>query len=55
MLNIDITSEELDDLTNSIIDWESATSEVSIGGAKEEYYQSLEPPYHCNNGHHGQH
>ncbi|MGO9145869.1 MAG: type II secretion system minor pseudopilin GspK [Desulfomonilia bacterium] len=50
MLNIDITSEELDDLTNSIIDWESATSEVSIGGAKEEYYQSLEPPYHCKNG-----
>ena len=50
VLNIDITSEELDDLTNSIIDWESATGEVSIGGAKDEYYQSLEPPYHCKNG-----
>jgi general secretion pathway protein K len=49
-LNIDITPEELNDLTNSIIDWESATSEVSIGGAKDEYYQSLEPPYHCKNG-----
>jgi general secretion pathway protein K len=50
VLNIDITPEELDDLTNSIIDWESAASEVSIVGAKDEYYQSLEPPYHCKNG-----
>ncbi len=50
VLNIDITSEELDDLTNSIIDWEEPASEVSIVGAKDEYYQSLEPPYHCKNG-----
>jgi general secretion pathway protein K len=50
VLNIDITSEELDDLTSSIIDWLDIDSEVTMGGAEEEYYQSLEPPYHCKNG-----
>jgi general secretion pathway protein K len=47
--NIDITQEELDDLTNSIIDWLDTDSEVTMGGAEDEYYLSLEPPYHCKN------
>jgi general secretion pathway protein K len=47
--NIDITQEELEDLTNSIIDWLDADSEVTMGGAEDEYYLSLEPPYHCKN------
>jgi general secretion pathway protein K len=50
VLNIDITQEELDDLTNSLVDWLDADSEVTMGGAEEEYYQSLEPPYHIKNG-----
>ena len=47
--NIDITQEELDDLTNSVIDWVDTDSEVTMGGAEDEYYLSLEPPYHCKN------
>jgi general secretion pathway protein K len=47
--NIDITEEELDDLTKSIIDWLDIDSEVTMGGAEDEYYLSLEPPYHCKN------
>jgi general secretion pathway protein K len=47
--HIDITPEELDDLTNSIIDWLDTGSEGTMGGAKDEYYLSLEPPYHCKN------
>ena len=47
--NIDITQEELDDLTNCIIDWLDPDSEVTMGGAEDEYYLSLEPPYHSKN------
>lgn len=47
--NIDITTEELEDLTLSIIDWLDTDSEVTMGGAEDEYYLSLEPPYHCKN------
>jgi general secretion pathway protein K len=48
-LNIDISDDELDDLVNAVIDWLDADSEATFG-AEEEYYQSLEPPYHCKNG-----
>jgi general secretion pathway protein K len=48
-LNIDISDDELDDLVNAVIDWLDADSESTFG-AEEEYYQSLEPPYHCKNG-----
>ena len=47
-LNIDISDDELDDLVNAVIDWLDADSESTFG-AEEEYYQSLEPPYHCKN------
>ena len=47
--NIDITQEEFDDLANSVIDWLDADSEITIGGAENEYYLTLEPPYHCKN------
>jgi general secretion pathway protein K len=47
--HIDITQEELDDLTNSVVDWLDTDSEVTMGGAEDEYYLSLEPPYHCKN------
>lgn len=48
--NIDISQEELDDLTNSIIDWIDKDSEVTLGGAEDEYYMALEPSYHVKNG-----
>jgi general secretion pathway protein K len=48
--NIDISQEELDDLTNSIIDWIDKDSEVTLGGAEDEYYMALEPPCHVKNG-----
>jgi general secretion pathway protein K len=47
--NIDITQEELDDLTNCIIDWLDTDSDITLGGAEDEYYMSLEPPYHSKN------
>ncbi len=49
VLNIDITDDELDDLTKALIDWLDADSETTFG-AEDEYYQSLEPPYQCKNG-----
>jgi general secretion pathway protein K len=50
ILKVDISDEELNDLVNSIIDWIDADSEiVGMGGAEEDYYQSLTPPYHCKN------
>lgn len=48
LLKIDITDEELDDLAHAVIDWIDADSDTDFG-AEEEYYQSLDPPYHCKN------
>jgi general secretion pathway protein K len=50
VLEIDISEDELNDLCLSLIDWIDTDSEVTLGGAEEEYYQSLTPPYHCKNG-----
>lgn len=49
VLEIDISEDELNDLCLSLIDWMDTDSEVNIGGAEEEYYQSLTPAYHCKN------
>ncbi|HWR68356.1 MAG TPA: type II secretion system minor pseudopilin GspK [Desulfomonilia bacterium] len=48
LLRIDINDDELNDLVNAIIDWIDADSETELG-AEDEYYQTLEPPYHCKN------
>ncbi|HPS93342.1 MAG TPA: type II secretion system protein GspK, partial [Deltaproteobacteria bacterium] len=48
LLKINITDEELDDLAHAVIDWIDADSDTDFG-AEEEYYQSLDPPYHCKN------
>ena len=48
LLHIDITDEELNDLVYAVIDWIDTDSETDLG-AEDEYYQSLEPPYHCKN------
>jgi type II secretory pathway component PulK len=39
-----------DDVANAIIDWVSPGDTPRSNGAKEEYYSSLTPPYHCKNG-----
>lgn len=48
LLKIDIADEELDDLAHAVIDWIDTDSDTDFG-AEEEYYQSLDPPYHCKN------
>jgi general secretion pathway protein K len=37
-------------LVNSILDWMSPGKNASIGGAKDEYYQSLTPAYYAKDG-----
>ncbi len=37
-------------LASAIIDWRDSDSEVSSGGAEDETYQRMNPPYRCKNG-----
>ena len=37
-------------IANAIIDWMDKDSTPRDGGAEEDYYMSLNPPYHCKNG-----
>jgi type II secretory pathway component PulK len=40
-----------DDVANSILDWiDSNTTMPRTNGAKDQYYTTLSPPYHCKNG-----
>ena len=40
-----------EDVANSILDWLDPTSDTPRSdGAKDDYYSSLSPPYHCKNG-----
>ncbi len=39
-----------DDVANAILDWISPGDTPRTDGAKEDYYDSLTPPYHCKNG-----
>ncbi|HNR50137.1 MAG: type II secretion system minor pseudopilin GspK [Bacteriovoracaceae bacterium] len=50
LLEIDITSEELDELAKSLKDWLDADDQPEFGGAESDYYRSLDPPYICKNG-----
>src|SRR5262249_41429140 len=38
------------EIANSILDWMDADSDPRPGGAEDEYYMALTPPYHCKNG-----
>ena len=38
-----------DDIAWSIVDWIDADSNTSSGGAEDDYYMSISPPYHCKN------
>ncbi len=40
-----------EDVANSILDWLDPSSDTPrSNGAKDDYYSSLNPPYHCKNG-----
>jgi type II secretory pathway component PulK len=40
-----------DDVANSILDWiDSRSTMPRTNGAKDQYYSTLSPPYHCKNG-----
>ncbi|HEV2207523.1 MAG TPA: general secretion pathway protein GspK [Verrucomicrobiae bacterium] len=42
---------EVTPVVNSIQDWiDPNTASHRVQGAKDDYYQSLDPPYHCKNG-----
>lgn len=38
-----------EEIVDCIIDWRDEDDEASPNGAEEEYYQELNPPYHCAN------
>lgn len=56
-INLNSASEEMllrlpgmtAELAASIIDWRDEDSEISPGGAEDEYYLLLSQPYHCKN------
>ena len=39
-----------EDVANAILDWISPSDTPRTDGAKDDYYSSLTPPYHCKNG-----
>lgn len=39
------------EICDSIIDWRDTDSNHELNGAEDGYYQALEEPYHCKNGH----
>lgn len=38
------------ELINAILDWRDEDDEAREGGAEDEYYNTLSPPYRCKNG-----
>lgn len=39
-----------EEIANSIIDWMDPDSDARTGGAENDYYSGLSPPYRCKNG-----
>jgi type II secretory pathway component PulK len=39
-----------EEIADAIVDWLDANNKPRKHGAEEEYYQSMNPPYHCKNG-----
>jgi type II secretory pathway component PulK len=38
-----------EEVANAILDWIDADDQPRTNGAEDEYYQTLQPPYHCKN------
>lgn len=49
-LLIGLQIENPDELINAFLDWRDADEEPRLGGAENEYYNTLEPPYSAKNG-----
>ncbi|NVM21201.1 MAG: type II secretion system minor pseudopilin GspK [Desulfobacterales bacterium] len=45
-----LETEEADDIVAAIKDWIDTDGDVTSFGAEDDYYRSLERPYHCKNG-----
>jgi len=48
LLHVDATEEEVREIAYAVIDWIDEDGETELG-AEDDYYQSLDPPYHCKN------
>ena len=44
------STEESIDIAAAIVDWRDKDNNLTLGGAEDEYYQSLTLPYKCKNG-----
>ncbi|MFQ5646361.1 MAG: general secretion pathway protein GspK [bacterium] len=45
-----LAGEELEEIIDSIYDWCDKDDNYRPNGAEDDYYQGLDPPYHCKNG-----
>jgi general secretion pathway protein K len=45
-----IPQPDSDIIVDSIMDWRTSGTQARTNGAKDDYYQSLNPPYKCKNG-----
>jgi general secretion pathway protein K len=45
-----IPKADADIIVDSILDWRTSGTQARTNGAKDDYYQSLNPPYKCKNG-----
>lgn len=48
LLHIDATDDEVREIAYAVIDWVDADNDTELG-AEDDYYMSLDPPYHCKN------
>lgn len=49
-LLLDLQVENADELIAALLDWRDPGVEPRPGGAKDEYYNALKPPYNCKGG-----
>lgn len=47
LLEIDIATDELEDLAEAVRDWQDPEDDEGISGAEDAYYKSLDVPYVC--------
>jgi general secretion pathway protein K len=49
--NAGVSGDERDIIVDSILDWRDVNNFHRLNGAEEDYYQQLDPPYSCKDGH----
>lgn len=50
LMDLEIGSQGIEDIVDSIKDWLDRDNEVTRFGAEDSYYKDLDPPYACRNG-----